>query len=568
MSVVVCSIGQADVSRCLRSVVESATLAGADLDLVVVWQSQSDPPELPSGARLVPAFPAGVAYARNKGLSEARAPVVAFIDDDEVADPTWVAALLQSLDHPDARVPAVFGSVEPLDDEGRPYCNYSGEERQVFESRRTPPWVVGTEGNMAFRTGCLRSVGGFDLTFGIGAPGLAGEGADLIMRMLSGGTPVEFAPDMIVYHPSKAPAEHLASRYPYGFGMGKVIRHHRDPVLGAKYATAGLHYLMRGVRERDRQVRAEAIRTLRGFSAAVAGRNARSSPTAHLSHAPGEIATLIGRTAVAPLPSRYEGRPHFVYRAADAILHLHASPSAELLSARHDRIRIENGVELDGLPRVRFSSTREDALWVLEDLIAGDPISPGAASEWYPAALAWAGRLAGGTGRPLADTAAWSSERSALVASVLPSLTEEVDAALDVVSRLRSVHAHGRFQRPNLLLDRGRIGVIGWAGAQFEGIPGDDILLLTATASGADPDSSVLRDLVDGREPPFGTPLRALAEVGVDRDNLVPLLLVLLARWRMQERARASFPGGRPAPHVYGRLFEELAPELAARFDR
>jgi glycosyltransferase involved in cell wall biosynthesis len=55
----------------------------------------------------------GVAYARNTALAQARAPVVAFTDDDVRVAPDWVASVKRALDeHPE--VDSVGGKVLPL----------------------------------------------------------------------------------------------------------------------------------------------------------------------------------------------------------------------------------------------------------------------------------------------------------------------------------------------------------------------------------------------------------------------------------------------------------------------
>jgi len=51
----------------------------------------------------------GVATARNAGLAATDAPLIAFLDDDEAATPTWLAALLQGLAATGADV--VFGPI-------------------------------------------------------------------------------------------------------------------------------------------------------------------------------------------------------------------------------------------------------------------------------------------------------------------------------------------------------------------------------------------------------------------------------------------------------------------------
>ena len=55
--------------------------------------------------RLVTEEGPGVSYARNRGLQEARAPLVAFIDDDERVNPGFLRAYLNFFDaHPEAVV--------------------------------------------------------------------------------------------------------------------------------------------------------------------------------------------------------------------------------------------------------------------------------------------------------------------------------------------------------------------------------------------------------------------------------------------------------------------------------
>ena len=206
-----------------------------------------------------------VSNARNRGLAATTAPVVAFVDDDEVVDPAWVGALLAGFDPRSAA--AAFGPVEPLDDRGIPYCHLPPGERRVFSGRQVAPWIVGTGGNMAFHRAALVDLGGFDLRLGPGAEGRSAEESDVIVRLLRSGADIVWLPEFGVYHPTKDEQQHLAVRYPYGFGMGRVVRKHRAARIGARYLVAALQSYVTGWMTHSPRRRREALATLRGFLA-------------------------------------------------------------------------------------------------------------------------------------------------------------------------------------------------------------------------------------------------------------------------------------------------------------
>ena len=137
LSVVVCTLGEAEVAETVSSIVASAEQAGRAVEIVVAWQGAGEAPAL-GPARAVDVFPVGLSHARNRGLDASRAPVVAFVDDDEVVDPGFVAGVLGVFardDPPDG----VFGPVAPLDDRGLPYCHYQGGGKyRLFTGKRTP----------------------------------------------------------------------------------------------------------------------------------------------------------------------------------------------------------------------------------------------------------------------------------------------------------------------------------------------------------------------------------------------------------------------------------------------
>jgi glycosyltransferase involved in cell wall biosynthesis len=130
---------------------------------------------------------AGVAAARNRGIAEAVAPVIAFIDDDCTADPDWLRALTEPF--ADESVDGVGGQILPEAPDGlllrylRERNPWTPLPADLLRSphplyrlwlylrtlggggRSLRDWdrlfaVAG--GNMAFRTPVLSELGGFD----------------------------------------------------------------------------------------------------------------------------------------------------------------------------------------------------------------------------------------------------------------------------------------------------------------------------------------------------------------------------------------------------------------------
>lgn len=129
----------------------------------------------------------GLSHARNAGLEHCVTPFVAFVDDDAVPDPGWLAGLRAALGR-DAVV-AAGGHARPRWVQDPPRwladellwtvgCSYAGMVREG--PARNP---LGC--NMAFRTDVFARVGGFDPAVGrLGSKPLGCEETELCLRAL------------------------------------------------------------------------------------------------------------------------------------------------------------------------------------------------------------------------------------------------------------------------------------------------------------------------------------------------------------------------------------------------
>ena len=268
LTVVVCTLGKAAVAETIDSIVASATAAGRNVQVVLVWQATGEPPQLPAGVQVLHVTPLGLSHARNQGLAVAKAELVGFVDDDEVVDERWVGEALSAFTT-DGRLDGAFGPVLTAGGHAPPYFS-PGDEPRIFEGHHRPPWAIGTGGNMVFRREALVRAGGFDTRFGAGAPVGAAEETDVFIRLLGDHGRLLYTPQMPVYHPVRSAGDELAARRVYAFGMGAALQ--RSPVLAGKYLYTIAEEMGRSLRQRDAWRRRKTLTTLRGFLSGLVSR--------------------------------------------------------------------------------------------------------------------------------------------------------------------------------------------------------------------------------------------------------------------------------------------------------
>lgn len=191
--------------------------------------------------RLVRETGPGVSFARNRGLQEAQAPIVAFIDDDERVNSGFLRAYADFFAaHPEAVVAG--GRIIAEYPSGRPdwmshYVEMPIANPMNFgpEVRPFPAGKVPGGGNMAFRRDGLAGYGGFDPSLGrVNGELIGGEENDFFERLRDGGETIWYVPGAVMWHiipPQKLTCDYFR-RLSYHVGVSQRLRariHHRLP---------------------------------------------------------------------------------------------------------------------------------------------------------------------------------------------------------------------------------------------------------------------------------------------------------------------------------------------------
>jgi glycosyltransferase involved in cell wall biosynthesis len=166
--VVIVDDGSADETPGVLAEAESA----GDLDLRVLRRE-------PAG---------GPAAARNLGWNIARAPLVAFTDDDCRPAPGWLAGMLEAAG--DRRDLILQGRVEK-DPEQLDALSPFAHWFEVHDANQGFPTA-----NILYPRDLLERLGGFDA----GRFPFTGEDTDLGWRAVEAGAEVDFCPEALVYH--------------------------------------------------------------------------------------------------------------------------------------------------------------------------------------------------------------------------------------------------------------------------------------------------------------------------------------------------------------------------------
>jgi GT2 family glycosyltransferase len=211
-SIVVCTVDRpGDLEDCLKSL-EPFRGAGAEVIVVNNGPRGALVEQIAQryAARVVSEPQRGVSRARNAGIRAAQRNILAFLDDDSVADPNWLPLLVAPFH--DVGVLAVAGSIfsQTLADPVSRTFDYlhraqfpasqlivdGNAERHSFPMRAA---LVGNA-NMAIRREAFERFGYFDTRLGRGTQIGSGEEPDLLLRILLGGAKIVVEPAARILH--------------------------------------------------------------------------------------------------------------------------------------------------------------------------------------------------------------------------------------------------------------------------------------------------------------------------------------------------------------------------------
>jgi len=226
VSAVVCTHNRATYLRRALASLAAQTLAAERYEIVVVDNASTDATrelvtrELAGVDRLRYVFEPqlGVSRARNAGWRAARAPLVAYLDDDAIAAPDWLARAVSGFAMLEPRPGCLGGPVIPIWEVPRPAWLPDAllPYLTVLELDQGPgpmprgKFLYGT--NSVFARERLAEIGGFPPGLGpIGRWHRSGEDTFVQKQLRERGHPLWYDPALRVQH--HVPAERVSRRW-------------------------------------------------------------------------------------------------------------------------------------------------------------------------------------------------------------------------------------------------------------------------------------------------------------------------------------------------------------------
>ncbi len=209
--------GAMTIARCLESLL-AQTYPADKYEIFVVENGSTDETTTVVGKYPVSLFHnevRGPAAARNRGIRESTADIIAFTDADCIVTPNWLAELM--IPYTDPTISGVGGDIQPyrhpertlielFNDQHSPWMNYLEGKPEFLPQLYTP--------NASYRRALLVAIEGFDERL------LTGEDVEMSWRIqMKLDAKLIFTPRAVVYHHHRSTRQGLSRQYrQYGFG--------------------------------------------------------------------------------------------------------------------------------------------------------------------------------------------------------------------------------------------------------------------------------------------------------------------------------------------------------------
>jgi glycosyltransferase involved in cell wall biosynthesis len=264
-SVVIPTCGRpAELDRCLSAV---AAQDHRNFDIIVVDNSDGDAETRRVAerwnARYVVEPKRGLCRARNRGALVSSADIIAYLDDDAVPEPGWLAGLAHLFD--DVMVMGASGRTLPLKVEteseqlfARVRGSAYNRQSSLTIDRSNPYWFeicgfggIGPGCNMAVRRKAFEVWPGFHERTGRGTPLYGGDEQHAFFSLVDLGYRVAYTPDATVRHPFPPTMDVLRSRHLHDLTASTAF-FTMLLVEGKNHRVSTLKYLWEAIRGKPR----------------------------------------------------------------------------------------------------------------------------------------------------------------------------------------------------------------------------------------------------------------------------------------------------------------------------
>lgn len=176
----------------------------------------------------------GLSCARNRGLAEASADIVAFTDDDVTVDPWWLDGIVRGFRSvPDVACVTGMIATAQLENAGQLYFHLREawgvvRGRRIFdltENRDDSPLYpysaghFGAGANFAVTRALVKEIGGFNEALGAGTLSGGGEDLEMFMRIILSSNRIVHESSAIVWHYHRTDLDEL-TRQMRAYGTG------------------------------------------------------------------------------------------------------------------------------------------------------------------------------------------------------------------------------------------------------------------------------------------------------------------------------------------------------------